>query len=216
MSVHIKDIIGPGWKEKAEMLHFCLKNHNKIQKGGNLQFLKKLKGIADKAKTKFGKFLKGETKFKPSDLAKLGSNVAEVTSVILGAIPETKAAAPVISALGKVASKGSDMLKQKGLGYKKGKGLRPAGRMRRKGGAGLKPAGMRGGAVKVGSYRQVYNGSAMKTSGGLKKEDLMMNKRGKIVSKRKHEAGLKRFKENKLKPRSREEMAKLRMMRAKK
>ena len=36
--------------------------------------------------------------------------------------------------------------------------------------------------LKVGSRRQVYNGSAEKTSGGLKKEDLIKNKHGRIVS----------------------------------
>jgi hypothetical protein len=40
--------------------------------------------------------------------------------------------------------------------------------------------------LKVGSRRQVYNGSAEKTSGGLKKEDLIKNKHGRIVSSKKH------------------------------
>jgi len=39
--------------------------------------------------------------------------------------------------------------------------------------------------LKRGSRRQVWNGSAVMTAGGLKKEDLDRNKRGRIVSKKK-------------------------------
>jgi len=39
----------------------------------------------------------------------------------------------------------------------------------------------------VGSRAQVYHGSAFKTSGGLLKKDLVQNKRGRIVSKKKLE-----------------------------
>ena len=38
----------------------------------------------------------------------------------------------------------------------------------------------------VGSRAQVYHGTAYKTSGGLKRDDLVQNKNGRIVSKRKH------------------------------
>jgi hypothetical protein len=38
----------------------------------------------------------------------------------------------------------------------------------------------------VGSRAQVYHGTAYKTSGGLKKNDIIMNKNGRIVSKAKH------------------------------
>jgi hypothetical protein len=38
----------------------------------------------------------------------------------------------------------------------------------------------------IGSRAQVWHGTAYKTKGDLRKEDLMMTKRGKIVSKRKH------------------------------
>ena len=40
--------------------------------------------------------------------------------------------------------------------------------------------------LKVGSRRQVYNGSAEKTCGGLRKDDLLKNKHGRIVSSKKH------------------------------
>ena len=39
---------------------------------------------------------------------------------------------------------------------------------------------------KYGSRRQVFNGSAEMTSGGLRKEQLMKNERGRIVSAAKH------------------------------
>lgn len=50
-----------------------------------------------------------------------------------------------------------------------------------------------GGGVTVGSKRQVFNGTAKHTPGGLKKKDLMKYK-GKIVSRKKHTAGLKAIK----------------------
>jgi len=40
--------------------------------------------------------------------------------------------------------------------------------------------------VLIGSRVQVYHGTAYKTSGGLTKNDLMRNERGRIVSKKKH------------------------------
>jgi hypothetical protein len=39
---------------------------------------------------------------------------------------------------------------------------------------------------KIGSRCKVYNGSAEKTIGGLRKEDLSKNKYGRIVSTRRH------------------------------
>lgn len=39
---------------------------------------------------------------------------------------------------------------------------------------------------RAGSRRKVWNGSAEMTVGGLRKDDLMMNKYGRIVSKKKH------------------------------
>ncbi len=63
---------------------------------------------------------------------------------------------------------------------------------------------------RTGSKAQVWHGTALKTTGGLKKEDLMMNKRGRIVSKKKHVQGLEAFKRNNLKPRTSEELAAMR------
>jgi hypothetical protein len=46
---------------------------------------------------------------------------------------------------------------------------------------------------KVGNRVAVWNGSARQTSGGLKKSDLMLNKDGKIVSKKQSRAASIRF-----------------------
>lgn len=43
----------------------------------------------------------------------------------------------------------------------------------------------------IGTRAQVWHGTAKKTSGGLKKEDLMMNKAGRIVSRAKHNTAKK-------------------------
>jgi len=43
---------------------------------------------------------------------------------------------------------------------------------------------------KIGTKEQVWNGEKEKTRGGLKKEDLCLNKRGKIVSKKMQAKGL--------------------------
>ncbi len=48
----------------------------------------------------------------------------------------------------------------------------------------------------TGSKVEVWHGTAKHTAGGLKKEDLMQNKRGKIVSRSKHQAGLTTGKQN--------------------
>ncbi len=54
---------------------------------------------------------------------------------------------------------------------------------------------MMGGAmVTTGSKSQVWHGTAKHTSGGLTKSDLMKTKKGRIVSKKKHAAGLKAIK----------------------
>ena len=49
-------------------------------------------------------------------------------------------------------------------------------------------------SVNVGSKAQVFHGTAKKTSGGLHKNDLVQNKHGRIVSRRKMLAGRKALK----------------------
>ena len=44
---------------------------------------------------------------------------------------------------------------------------------------------------KVGTKDEVWNGVCQKTSGGLTKKDLKLNKKGKVVSKRKSALALK-------------------------
>ena len=51
----------------------------------------------------------------------------------------------------------------------------------------------RGKSKCIGTKSAVWRGFATKTAGGLTKHDLMKNKFGKIVSKRKHALGLKRY-----------------------
>ena len=46
----------------------------------------------------------------------------------------------------------------------------------------------------VGSKLEVWKGKAKHTSGGLIKKNLMKNKRGKVISIKKHAAGLKAMK----------------------
>lgn len=43
----------------------------------------------------------------------------------------------------------------------------------------------------VGSKAQVFHGTAKHTAGGLTRNSLMQTKRGRIVSKKQHAAGLK-------------------------
>ncbi len=52
-----------------------------------------------------------------------------------------------------------------------------------------------GGAMaRIGSKAQVFHGTAHHTSGGLTRKDLMKTKMGRIVSRKKHAAGLKAIK----------------------
>ena len=46
----------------------------------------------------------------------------------------------------------------------------------------------------IGTRAQVWHGTAKKTSGGLTKTHLMMNKHGRIVSRKKHASGKKSIK----------------------
>lgn len=54
-------------------------------------------------------------------------------------------------------------------------------------------AGLLGGGDAIGSKAEVYHGSAARTSGGLTRKDLTMNKRGRIVSLKQQAAGKKAF-----------------------
>ena len=67
--------------------------------------------------------------------------------------------------------------------------------------------------ITIGTKRQVFNGTAKHTSGGLKKADLMMNKRGHIVSKKQSAAGKRAFKRNGLTKKTKADMKAMRDMR---
>ena len=99
-------------------------NHLKLQKQGSGVFSKVKKGVMN-AKHKLGKFFRGETKYKPSDL--LG-HIAQVSGVASAFAPEF-----MIPAL--LAQAGQQYAARTGRGLKlSGQGLNPAGR-------GLKLAG---------------------------------------------------------------------------
>merc|ERR1711928_311147 len=51
----------------------------------------------------------------------------------------------------------------------------------------------------IGTKRQVFAGSKMKTQGGLTKKDLMKNRTGKIISKKRYATGKKNFKKGGIK-----------------
>merc|ERR1712198_334091 len=48
--------------------------------------------------------------------------------------------------------------------------------------------------IVVGSMRRVFSGTADRTKGGLTKKDLMLNKAGKVVSKKQFKRGQQQFK----------------------
>jgi hypothetical protein len=46
-------------------------------------------------------------------------------------------------------------------------------------------------ALRIGSRAQVMHGTARQTAGGLRKDDLVRNKRGRIVSRKRQTHGLR-------------------------
>ena len=88
-----------------------------------------------------------------------------------------------LGAVNPIAGAAADgaLSKLAGLARQKGLGINMAG----KSGYGKKTRKSK----IIGSRRQVWHGSMQKTSGGLTKGDLMLNKRGRIVSKKKHAFG---------------------------
>ena len=53
------------------------------------------------------------------------------------------------------------------------------------------PLPQAGGMQTIGTKAQVFHNTAKHTSGGLTKKDLMQTKKGRIVSKKAHKAGLR-------------------------
>lgn len=62
---------------------------------------------------------------------------------------------------------------------------------------------------RVGSRAEVWHGTARQTSGGLRKEHLMKNKSGRLVSIKKHKQGKEAFSKNKLQPLTKDQLAQL-------
>ena len=68
----------------------------------------------------------------------------------------------------------------------------------------------------VGSKKEVWVGTAKHTAGKLTKADLMKNKSGKVISKKKYLQGKLAFKKNQLKPKTAEEFRKINLAKKKK
>jgi len=122
---------------------------------------------------KAGSFIKS-TGLVGKAAAALAPVVGKAASGVLGA-----EAGSAISSLG---TAGANALKSKGWGKKRKHSSMDGG--------ALKLAGRgHGRTVAPGSRRMVWNGSAKHTSGGLTKDKLMLNSRGRIVSIAKHNFG---------------------------
>jgi hypothetical protein len=90
------------------------------------------------------------------------------------------------------------------MGGRRRRGTRRAGKAGRRGTRKTQMGGQNnklamgsqmGGAKRaVGTHAEVWHGTADHTSGGLKKSQLMKNKHGRIVSKKKHALGKKALK----------------------
>jgi hypothetical protein len=112
----------------------------------------------------------------------------------------TPAALAVTGAMKATSAKLEQSGRGLGLSGKSGSGLNPAGK---KCGSGKQYGGAlllsgSGKTKKRGTKREVWNGTAERTSSGLTKGDLVKNKRGKIVSKKQQEAGRRAFARNNL------------------
>jgi hypothetical protein len=124
--------------------------------------------------TKVGKFIK-----KTGIVGKLLNAGSSLAGKAVGGYTGNAAAG---AAADGAVSKLADYAKQKGWGaHMTGHGINMAGKR----GYGAKARKSK----IIGSRRQVWHGSMQKTSGGLTKGDLMLNKRGRIVSKKKHAFG---------------------------
>jgi hypothetical protein len=112
----------------------------------------------------------------------LVGKAAAALAPMLGKAASGVVGAEAGSAIGSLGSAGANALKSRGWGKKRNHG--PMG------GGALKLAGRgQGRTVATGSRRMVWNGSAKHTSGGLTKDKLMLNSRGRIVSVAKHNFG---------------------------
>jgi hypothetical protein len=172
--------------------------------GYNLMYGSGLKSsiskLAKKAHKNVSDFFEGKKSYKPSDLLRHISNATGVASVFVPEMFIPTLAAKLGSTYLQSKGKGHPVSFGRGLKLAGGRGLKLAGGAYRTSGYGLRLAGdysQKGGMVRVGSKKDVWNGKAKQTSGGLKKDSLMKNKRGKIVSKKQHANGVRMYKLNK-------------------
>ena len=159
-------------------------------------FMKTLK----KGGKSMSKFVRGKMKIKPSQIVRAGKSISDIGALVAPEFaPEFAAASSALGVAGKVTDKleGGALVNP---GAMRGKGLMLAGQGMKKcpagcpASCGCKGSGcgsMRGSGKprKYGSRDAVWEDMAQMTRGGLTKSMLMRNKRGRIVSKARHERG---------------------------
>lgn len=136
-SIHISDLLGNDWKMHVPKIIRAIEKGNKmIQDGQGMDQIggKKNKFFASIGKSlskagkvtskKLVKFINGETKFKPSDLAYLTKKGIDVANIALALDPRTRAAIPITSAIASISGKVGDELKKSGRGMR-GEGILP-------------------------------------------------------------------------------------------
>lgn len=205
--IYLHDLVKLTKAKKTKILNTIDRylNPSKSQSGSGL--IKSLSNKARRGLHHVRKFIDGETAYKPSDLLGHISSATGVASVFVPqlAIPSLAAgiASKGLKSVGKGLKLAGEGLYLPGSGKKscnchKGEGLKLAGEGKKKKSnkstQSIKIKSKSKSIPRIGSKRQVWNGNAKQTSGGLTKENLMKNKRGKVVSKKQHAAGLKNLK----------------------
>lgn len=107
--IHPKDIFGDDWKQKGKMLLQKIQQH---QAGSGI-----IDTLKNKAYKKLSQFVKGKTKFKPSDLINYMSGAVGLAGAASGLIPGVNlVSVPVASAAALGLKSGAHILKQAGRG----------------------------------------------------------------------------------------------------
>lgn len=188
--IGIKGIFGSKWKEAGheltKIIEAAEQKHEEQQSGSGLGGLIK-KGFRATTK-KLKQFAAGKTKFKPSDLADYLSYGVTGLGVASSLIPGVDiVSVPTAAAISTGLKTTGQVLKKTGRGMTADSGTTLTGQ------------GMATKQKRVGTKREVWNGTAHHTASKLVKDDLMKNKRGKIVSKKQHAAGQRAYQQNNLK-----------------
>jgi hypothetical protein len=128
--IHISDILGPQWAIHAPKIIKHIENvmsgkgYDGPMEGGN--FFGSLKKIAKKAGHTLKRFVNGETKFKPSDLAYYTKKGINLANMALALDPRTRSAIPYTTKVAEIAGKLGDELKKHGRGMS-GSGMQGSG-----------------------------------------------------------------------------------------